>query len=55
MLRSPGVCASQLHVVHDDPRVLATRHELGAHLHRFEGNATVLGNDQRWMHFRTVR
>ena len=53
--RSPGLCPSQLHVVHDDPRLSAERNDrLGAHLHRFEGNASVLGNDRRWALFQTV-
>ena len=54
LLRSPGLCPTQLHVVHDDPHVRAERHETGAHLHRFHGNASLLGNDIRWGHFQTV-
>eukprot|EP00966_Prymnesium_polylepis_P073726 1711403-Prymnesium_polylepis.1 len=50
--RSPGLCPSQLHVVHDTN--LTDRSYRGATLHRVAGNASLLGNDLRWAYFRAL-
>lgn len=53
--RSPGLCPNQLHVIHDNAALSRDATSfLGTHFHRFEGNASRLGNDQRWAHFQTV-
>lgn len=45
--RSPGLCPSNLHVVHDSTLVADTQ-LFNVSLHRFAPNLTVLGNDVRW-------
>ena len=51
--RSSGVCRSNVHLIHDELE-LTDSHAHGVQLHRFEPNASLLGNDVRWSLFANV-